>query len=147
MLKCRDLPLRVRVALNRLPKVAAEHVCAVAAEVLLVQIFIRPKCLRWTKHLLVTPPWQNSAWLYAGLRPVRVEPFPSLPALTFHSTSQKRVEPPGTTTLIQNSTSSALPCGQCTHSFSSGRTLKHHMEHTLNTGSKIPKICNGSPPD
>ena len=34
------------------------------------------------KHLLVTPPWQNSAWLYARLWPARVEPSPSpsLPA-------------------------------------------------------------------
>ena len=38
---------------------------------------IHPKCLQWTKHLLVTPPWQNSAWLYATLWPARVEPSPS----------------------------------------------------------------------
>ena len=38
---------------------------------------------------------------------------------------------------IQNPASSPFLCGQCTHSFSSGTTLKHHIEHS-HTSSNIP---------
>ena len=71
--------------------------------------------------------------------------FVSKHGLKYHMESIHKTVPPGSTILhphpsgIQNLASSNFPCGQCTHSFSSGRTLKHR-EHTLNTGSKIPKI-------
>ena len=59
-------------------RVAAElTTCVCCCSRSFVNSDIHPKCLQWTKHLLVTPPWQNSAWHYASLWPARVEPSPS----------------------------------------------------------------------
>ena len=49
-------------------KVAAEPTtCVFCCCRSFVSSDIHPKCLQLTNHLLVTPPWQNSAWLYARL--------------------------------------------------------------------------------
>ena len=64
-------------------RVAAElTTCVCCCSRSFVSSDIHPKCLQWTKHLLVTLPWHNSAWLYARLWPAKVEPSPSpsLPA-------------------------------------------------------------------
>ena len=69
--------------------------------------------------------------------------FVSKHGLKYHMESIHKTVPPGSTILhphpsgIQNLASSPFPCGQCTHSFSSGTTLKHHIEHN-HTSSNIP---------
>ena len=69
--------------------------------------------------------------------------FVSKHGLKYHMESIHKTVPPGSTILhphpsgIQNPASSPFPCGQCTHSLSSGATLKHHIEHS-HTSSNIP---------
>ena len=69
--------------------------------------------------------------------------FVSKHGLMYHMESIHKTVPPGSTILhlhpswIQNPASSPFPCGQCTHSLSSGATLKHHIEHS-HTPSNIP---------